>query len=282
MKSPSLSHLSIAVAIAGGAEAFITGGFDRAESNLKIFYTKVQATDFQSARTSIDEAVRLWPSNARYHAWRGYQNSQDLPSQCMGRGSTAETKVLERLRVAAADYRRALDLNSRDAVAHHNLAWLNHLQGLDNEARQHWELAIETDPATAIYRLSFGLFLEEQGELEAADGQFASAIGQTPIVLDSPFFARLSRRTAFRAEAIVTQAQSTLERRLGTSNDPILKARLGKIALYRGELEKAAALLLARPMICRTCPWSGSTSGRCGGAKEIYNRRGPVTTRPSF
>jgi len=243
VKAISLRHISIAVAVAGGATAFLAGDFDRAEEHLKTFYTKIQAADFKAARASIDEAVRLWPSNARYHTWRGYVNSQQLPSQCSYGGPKLEEKVLEQVRTAAADYQRALALNSRDAVAHHNLGWLYHLQGLDKQARQEWELAIETDPATAIYRLSLGLFLNEQGDAAGADAHYASAIEATPIILDSPFFTRFRQQSPARAGAVLTEVRSTLERRLGNANDPILKARLGKLALYNGDLAKAVDLL---------------------------------------
>jgi tetratricopeptide (TPR) repeat protein len=223
--------------------SLVLGDYDRAEPDLRTFYAQVAATDFRHARQSIDEAIRLWPSNARYYAWRGYCISQDLPSQCSARSAPLSTKVLEQAGEAAADYRRALELNSRDAVARHNLAWLNHLMGRDQEARHEWEQAVAIDPETAIYQMSLGLSLEESGHPEAADGQYVAAIERTPSILDSPFFTRLRGRSPERAESIVRQAMARTEDRLGSTDDPILKARMGKYFLYSGDRKRAAELL---------------------------------------
>ena len=102
------------------------------------------------------------------------------------------------MRSAAADYRRALELNSRDAVAHHNLAWLDHLMGDDREARREWEQAAAIDPGAAIYSLSLGFFLEETGDRGGAARQYVAAIELTPAILDSPFFTRYRDRFRVR------------------------------------------------------------------------------------
>ena len=202
-----------------------------------------------------------------------------LPSQCSHGGPTLDAKVLEQIRTAATGYRRALALNNRDAVAHHNLGWPNHLQGLDKQAQQEWELAIETDPATAIYRLSLGFFLDEQGDNASAGTHYASAIEITPIILDSPFFTRFRRQFPSRADAVLAQVQSTLERRLGSGNDPILKARLGKLALFQGNLAKAFDLLdgAARdlpnlPLVWFNLGEAWRRKGNHGQAWSCYNK----------
>jgi tetratricopeptide (TPR) repeat protein len=227
----------LALAVAAISLAF--GDYDRAESDVWKFYSQVAAADFRQARKSIDEAIRLWPSNARYYGWRGYVASQDLPSQC----GASDAQALEQVRQAAADYRHALKLNSRDAVAHHNLGWLDHLMGQDREARRELEQAAAIDPETAIYHLSLGDFLDEAGDSATANSQYVAAIERTPAILDSPFFTRLQGRTPERAEWIIQQATAHIEARLGNTNDPILKARLGKFYLYRGDLPRAAELL---------------------------------------
>jgi tetratricopeptide (TPR) repeat protein len=219
------------------------GDHERAEASLSTFYSQVEKADLKGARKSIDEAVQLWPSNARYYGWRGYAGSQELPSQCPAHGAPLDAKTLEQVRQAAADYRQALELNSRDAVAHHNLAWLEHLLGRDHEARREWEQAIATDPDMAIYHLSLGFFLEETGDTDGAKRQYAAAIELTPGILDSPFFTRYGSQFPDSAEDVVREAMANAENRLGSSDDPILKARLGKFCLYRHDLRRAAELL---------------------------------------
>jgi len=243
VKYLTLGRVAIVLALAAGAVSLTFGDYDRAEARLSSFYSQVEKADFKAAGKSIDEAVRLWPSNARYYTWRGYAASQELPSQCPAHGAPLGPKTLEQVRQAAADYRHALELNNRDAVAHHNLAWLDHLMRQDQEARREWEQAVAIDPGTAIYHLSLGFFLEETGDSEGASRQYVAAIELTPAILDSPFFARYRDRFPSRAEGVMREATADTESRLKVGDDPILKARLGKLYLYRGDLQRSAHLL---------------------------------------
>jgi tetratricopeptide (TPR) repeat protein len=243
LKHVTLGRLAVGLALVLGAVSLVFGDYDRAESDVRRFYAQVAAADFRQAKQTIDEAIRLWPSNARYYGWRGYAASQELPSQCPAHGVPLDAKTLEQVRQAAADYRHALELNSRDAVAHHNLAWLAHLVGKEQEARREFEQAVAIDPETAIYHLSLGAFLDEGGDSAAANAEYVAAIERTPAILDSPFFARLRGQFPDRAESIVQQAITRTEGRLGNTNDPILKARLGKFYLYRHDLQHAGELL---------------------------------------
>jgi tetratricopeptide (TPR) repeat protein len=243
MKHVTLGRIAVILALAVVAISLVFGDYDRAESDLRKFYAQVAKAEFRQARQTIDEAIGLWPANARYYGWRGYVASQELPSQCPAHRAAIDAQMLEQVRTAARDYRYALELNSRDAVAHHNLAWLDHLMGRDQEARREFERAVAIDPETAIYHLSLGVFLDEGGDAAAADFQYVAAIERTPAILDSPFFMRLRGRYRERVESIVDQAITRTERRLGNTNDPILKARLGKFYLYGRDLQRAGELL---------------------------------------
>jgi Flp pilus assembly protein TadD len=132
--------------------------YERADGKLSEFYKQVAAAQFGNARESINEAIRLWPSNARYYTWRAYCTSQQTPSQCPRR-SSGGTALSESDRQAAQeaieDYRHSLGLNSRDAVAYHNLAWLEHLLADDAAAAKDWRESTEIDPDNAVFHLSY-------------------------------------------------------------------------------------------------------------------------------
>lgn len=243
MKHVTLGRVAAVLALAAVAVSLAFGDHDQAEAGLSRFYSQVEKADFKAARKSIDDAVRLWPSNARFWAWRGYAGSQELPSQCPARSAPLNPVTRERVQQAAADYKHALELNRRDAVAYHNLAWLDHLLGQDQEARREWEQAIANDPDTAIYHLSLGFFLEEVGDSDGAKRQYLAAIELTPSILDSPFFARYRSQFPDAAEAVLRQAMADTESRLRTGNDPILKARLGKFYLCQHDPQRASELL---------------------------------------
>jgi tetratricopeptide (TPR) repeat protein len=223
--------------------------YDSADANLKDFYSQVLSANFAAARKNIDEAIRLWPWNARYYAWRAYLTSQELPSQCLRQsmqGSSGLSGDQKRLaEEAIKDYRHSLTLNSRDAVARHNLAWLEHLLGDDVSAETDLQKSIEIDPDIAVFHLSYGMFLEEHKEAQEAQAQYESAIELKPSIVDSPFFVRYGNRTPAEADAIVKQCIEVLEARLGQTSDPILEARLGEIYLYMGSIERSAQFLNA-------------------------------------
>lgn len=221
--------------------------FHRADAKLREYYTEVASANFTTARASIDEAIRLWPWNARYYGWRAYVDSQQLPSQCSKHSKSGNPglsgQAKQSAQQAADDYRHALMLNGRDAVAHHNLAWLEHLLGDDAAAARNWREAVEIDPDNAAFHLSYGMFLEESGDVQASKDQYESAIELTPSILDSPFFTRYRSRSPEAANSIVYDSIATLESRLGYGDDPILEARLGKLYLYAGNIGRSRKLL---------------------------------------
>ena len=73
----TLGRVAVVLALVLGAVSLVFGDYDRAESDVRRFYAQVAAADFRQARQTIDEAIRLWPSNARYYGWRGYVASRN-------------------------------------------------------------------------------------------------------------------------------------------------------------------------------------------------------------
>ena len=220
--------------------------YERADAALRAFYSQILSGNFGDARNNMDEAIALWPTNSRYYGWRAYCQSQKLPSQCSRNTyfskslSADDRKTAE---AAIADYRRALQLNNRDAVVHHNLAWLEHLLGDDHSAEQDWREAIAIDPDNSIFHLSYGMYLEEAGDAPAAREQFGAAIQKSPAVLDSPFFVRYRNRSPDAAAAMVTAAITKLEQIRQQGNNPILEATLGKLYAYSGNFTRAVPVV---------------------------------------
>jgi len=222
-------------------------GYDRADSDLSAFYSQMLSADFAGARASIDDAIRRWPSNARYYGWRAYVMSQNLPPTCPrgwhGKGPELKGEDRVAARQAVDDYRRALELNGRDATAHHNLAWLEHLLGEDEIAAENWQAAVAIDPANAVFHLSSGMFLEERGDQQEAKKEYGAAIELSPSILDSPFFSRYKARSKDAADLLLRELMEKLEKKLQQGPDPIVQARLGKLCLFCGDLARASKLL---------------------------------------
>jgi hypothetical protein len=82
MRQLTMGRVGLALSLIVGVVSLAFGDYDHAESNMRKFYAQMASTDFRQARQNIDEAIRLWPSNARYYGWRGYATSQELASQC--------------------------------------------------------------------------------------------------------------------------------------------------------------------------------------------------------
>ena len=245
----SIKPITIAVAALVLILQWPTYKYERADEKLGEFYSQIASANFTAARESIEEAIRLWPSNARYYTWRAYLTSQQLPSQCLRQSkSTGDNRSMSSLdlqssREAVADYRHALELNRRDAVAHHNLAWLEHLLGDNTHAADDWKQSTEIDPDNAVFHLSYGMLLEESGDTQAGREQYETAIELAPSILDSQFFIRYHSRYPAAADAIVAHCTTKMESRLQQGDDPILEARLGKLYLYSGSVKRATQLL---------------------------------------
>ena len=254
-----IEWVAIVFAVAAGYGYLITGEHERGDVQLRAFYSRMLAADFTGARRSIDRATKLWPENARYHVWRGYCLSQLLPPQCAREPAA--------IAGAAAEFRTALKLNNRDGVAHHDLAWLEHLAGNDSEARKEWQLAVEIDPDNAVFHLSLGMFLQEAGDGQGAAGHFAIAAQISPAVLESPLFARHPDWAKRTVERCIRETEG----RLRNSSDPVLKARLGKYYLVTNDLPRAARMLQDAATDLPNLPLLWFNLG------EVYRRQGDAS-----
>jgi tetratricopeptide (TPR) repeat protein len=223
---------------------FVTGDYDQADASLQSFYSQILSANFSVARWNIERAIGLWPTNARYLTWQGYLASQKLPPHCYyGHDSILDAEEKAAALAAITDYRLAIELNSRDAVAHHNLAWLLHLSRNDSDAAKEWHEATLIDPGNAVFHLSYGMFLAEIRDVQTGTKEIEEAVQLSPSILDSPFFAQYRLRNRVAADTIVDQCVARLRNRLTQVSDPILEARLGKLYQYLGQWPRSIQLL---------------------------------------
>ena len=282
-----MKPIAVGGAIVALALCLYVGDYDRADAKLGVFYTQVLSANFIGARESIEEAIKLWPSSARYYGWRAYLTSQNLPPRCT-HGLRAPHSALgaadeSAIHLAMADYNKALGLNSRDAVAYHNLGWLEHLLGDDAVAAMDWKAAAEVDPANAVFHLSYGMFLDEIGNKMKAKEEFQNAIELSPSTVDSPFFMRYQIRDPDSAVSVLAAVISALRRKLEQGNDPIVEAKLGKLCLSQGDLSLATSLLedAARQLPNLSLVWMNlgevrEKQGRLVDAMDCYKRANVV------
>jgi tetratricopeptide (TPR) repeat protein len=281
--------MAIGVAIVVLALRFYVGNYYRADFYLESFYKQMLAADFLSARRSIDEAIRLWPTNARYYTWSGYSYSQKLPNECPRCFQKANSPMAEADRNssewAIEEYEHALQLNGLDAVAWHNLAWLEHLLGDDNAAEKHWRKATTLDPDNAVFHLSYGMILEEIGKRGESLEQYESAILLAPSIVESPFFFRYRARSPQVTEQIVADCIAVLEGKLRAGNDPILEARLGKLYQYSGDtvksslmLEDAAEQLPNLPLVWQNLGENYEATGNLMQAMDCYKKANVINS----
>src|SRR5229473_4519767 len=189
-----LKPIAIGIALFALILRFYVGDYDQANAELESFYAQILSADFVAARKSIDEAIALWPSNARCYAWRAYVISQSLTPRCphalQDFKSALNTKDQSAIHLAIADYGKALKLNRRDAVAYHNLGWLEHLSGDDASSLRELANAVAVDPGNAVFHLSYGMLLEELRDKDKSREEYQIAIELSPSIVDSQFFTR--------------------------------------------------------------------------------------------
>lgn len=278
-----LKPIALAVSSVTVVFCLVSGNYDKADADLMTFYSEILAANFPSARHSIDDAIGLWPTNARYYGWRAYLTSQNLPPICSrslgGTQSVLKGQDQSAAHLAIEDYRRSLEVNSRDAVAHHNLAWLEHLLGDDKSAGDDLRAAVAIDPGNAVFHLSWGMFLGESGDTQRAQSEYEVAIDLSPSILDSQFFARYRTRSKSDAELVLRHLIEKLEGRIQQGADPIVEARLGKLHLFGRDyaratklLEDASRQLPNLPLVWLNLGAVYERQGRAAEAMECYRK----------
>jgi tetratricopeptide (TPR) repeat protein len=215
-----------------------------AETFFKSFLQNYTQGNYMEAEKELNIALQLFPNNAPYQSHRALLYERMLHQEFnieifFNCHTVLNENQLNNIEQAIASYKKALSLNPYDDSYHHNLAWLYFLSKRETEAFDSLKQAITLDNSIPIYHISLGLLYEQSDEIDSALNEYLLAITQSPNILNSQFFEDLQKRNPEYSNNIVPAAIENLEARLKQTNDPISKAKLGKLYLHNGETEKA-------------------------------------------
>ena len=135
-------------------------------------------------------------------------------------------------------YKKACQLNARDAMLLHNLGMLYKMNLQPDSAMNCIVQAIVVDPGTAIYHISKGLLIEKQNVKEAFES-YKLAVLLSPDIIDSHFFKDLKEVYPSESENLLNDAYSELLQLDSIHKSSIIEAKIGKLQLSIGETELA-------------------------------------------
>ena len=247
----------------------------KAASEFREFSAQMNKEEYIGAVRPIEEATLLRPDNAQFHAGEGllrvrmlgqtFQISHFLaPEREPGEGEVGE------INLAADSFKRALALNPKDDLYHHNLGWLFVSLGQPEGASACFQRAAEIDPGNELYRISLGLLHEHLDRKEEALNEYLTAVVLSPGIVDSEFFRDLRERFPTRSENLVTEAIRRLEDQLGHLDSPITRAKLGKLYLYKGKFEQSLSMLAEASKHLPRMPLVWFNLGLISEAREDY------------
>lgn len=103
-------------------------------------------------------------------------------------GGSAATLVTEGLQLqvagdldgAAARYRRAVDVDPANVLAHYNLGLIDQLEGRADSAAEEYERTIELDPTYVPALFNLGVLAAASGDKDAALGHYRRAVQINP------------------------------------------------------------------------------------------------------
>jgi tetratricopeptide (TPR) repeat protein len=141
---------------------------------------------------------------------------------------------------AIVAYRRALDLNANNALAHHNLGDALLAKGQLDDAIAAYHKAIDSDPRYANAYINLGLALKTKGQLDDAIAAYRRAIDVNP----SYALAHLNLGNALQVKGEMDEAIAELHKAIDL-NPRFAEARsnLGYALRAKGELDEAIAEL---------------------------------------
>jgi tetratricopeptide (TPR) repeat protein len=191
---------------------------------------------------NVSKAICWNKSNPVYYINEGllYARQDTAINLCnfvMGR--TTRSTYLER---SLDCFLQAEKIAVDDPLCHLNTGILYALKGEKQQAESYLrKAAYHTDEIWNL--LAWGIFCENQTDLQHTQKAYTEALKAAPDLLDSRFFVDLRSRDNVLAETIVLEAKRQLSGEYEQSHDPVLAAKLGKIAWSMGNWIEAEKLL---------------------------------------
>jgi O-antigen ligase/Tfp pilus assembly protein PilF len=235
---------------------------------------QLKRNELKAAHASVNQAIRLCSSNPQYFSHKGIIEyrlavvSGSLLSPTVERGQY----IID----AFSSYESALKMNPADASFIHNLGWLCLLTKDTAQAKMHFINAANADRNCSLYRISLGMVSALTGDSLKALHQYQEAIRMNPEILDSKFYSEFRSRFPNQSTDIVRRILSELNE-LPTNS--IVQAKLGKLYLSAGEIEKSSIILVdvsqKLPSLNRVWYHLGiikETKGDSLGARKMYLR----------
>lgn len=227
--------LSIAVSLIFIVLSGLYISYKISERANNIFTKKYQEQDYTGALAAINRALNTDSKNPILLANKGFllyhmQLNDSLKSMTLSEN-------------ALAYYRKAVDYSPKDPYLHHNLAYLHSVEGNTDSAHYHFSAAIKLSDNTALFHASRGIFLEEKGKSKEAWEDFQKAIRLSPEILDSELGRKLESESNDRFNQMVNDIADSLIIEVGINDSPILKGRLAKVLLHRGDTIQATKML---------------------------------------
>src|SRR5882724_2531809 len=214
------------------------GKAQEAQTSFLSFLDSMDQAGYPAAQRQIEMAVSLDPGNADYlaHSALLHERLIEKPFEInvlFEKKLDLSGEQTQHVRTAIDLYQRALLLNPTDDGFMHNLGWLYQLLGDRQSAIDYFKRAIAANGYVALYHISLGLLREQGGERAEAEREYRTALRLSPAILDSPFFLDLQKRAPEESENLVNGGIADLEELVRKTNSPILKAKLGRLYIFR-------------------------------------------------
>lgn len=198
------------------------------------FIEKYQEGDYPGALIAITSALKLDSMNPQLLANKGYLLNTIQEKDSQNKSEDNEN--------ALAYYRRAVRYSPYDPYLRHNLASLYYNNGKPDSADAHFRKARELSANTSLFCISRGLLHERRETRDHGVAEYKKAIRLSSDILDSDFAKDLKIKHADDFRKIIDEVTDSLSLKIMTDDSPILRSRLAKMMLYRGDTTMAIQL----------------------------------------
>ena len=200
--------------------------------------TKAIATDSDSLRTAyLQRAIAIEKRNPIFYenmALAYAQRDTNITLNNLLKGYVSDSHSLKK----AVEYAStACKIDSCNVLFRLNAAILLYMSGDKDKAVR--QLQNTTDKLALVV---LGIMEENNGQMQDARNNYATAITLAPDITDSPFFADLWQRDSLLAANALTDAEKQLETEFALTKSIAVQARLGKILMAEGRIDEARAI----------------------------------------